>query len=1458
MHKMKVRTALTGLLLTLGLFAGLHHAHSQTSDTTGQPVMTDPNQDVSNLSDLEVELKALEMATPLAASNAPSAGNFYSAQHAPGSAEEWPPLPANMFNLPIWPLDTNVFVIDDLNFNYGGDSVKILKGSSGTLSETLVRADDEGPPTPPGGGSGGDTNLPPTPHIIPQDYGTNLWIAQWGMASNILTAIASNTVADVEYEIQTNSNLTTTNWAGTGQFILGSETTNWTQFILPPPLSTNNLFFRLQSQASSDGSGLPSWWETKYFGTNEVNPNAPDGASDGWSIYQKFELGFDPRDYYTPLAPQLSLSYNVFNGVATLNWTPVLTPVTSYTVERIDVYYTFKTTNTFSLAGSVNSLQDAAPTFYTSAWANGLEYIVYSYYTIQAQYSSGNSAWSDPVILRPDALAVVNLLPGPSGSAYLAVASLPSKTATLRFSRIDPTAESHGDYSSDDNLNIPVAALTNGIYELPTSITGDPTDAYGTNLYQWQVQLVDESGATNPPENLAYNYFSAVGNFGLVAPYVDGRIQLKQNLAFLLRAGLPNAQFQYQEESSIYNDLYTNPVDYAYSGFNQTPSFNAYANVFDPLTPFENNYFFRNFVFSLSDVDSSGRMATGIGDDSEGNGEFTLTINVPPVYQFQSSMISGTNASAVLYTNEDSWLASYPLTDNGLDLGISSYYDGNSYYAMTNDVKNIFGLLFLSVKLAWGNSGGDDVTLPSPGVVEDNEGGYVYPQAAQPQYQTTAYDFWIEALNGVSLSTPPLPGNPAFTTTNASQMIFAPVGSGIQIAGYAKLALLNGFSGKYAYLGQYFNKAYEVDTNGAVTTNTTGVLSPYGNFFATQPGTVALTTMPDPDTGQQGTCAVYCVSLALDKNHDGAINSSFNSPDATSPGSPYVFWCNNNYDRLTLDSDDNTNYDDDVEVADCPATPGIAMPDYNYRDAYAHRVIPCVRDLQDFARLWVCGVTTNLLAGLPPGSTVALNWGDIGNPNDNNPTIDVFTAADANGGMGYLTNETVADQQTNISYFPYIGTVGPGSNLVLNASQFANRWAGNHFIWCGLKNGIGSLNLTISDANNNVLVQATAYIQIKDIKQMYERWTIGDDPKDAPLTNALLATDDGYPANIPGFQYPLPNNTNTAYILLVHGWNNEIWNKDRFAESAFKRLYWQGYSGRFGSFRWPTTYGFTGSLWQALTDPDSYDDGEHQAWQSAQGLMNKLVNLNTEYPGHVYVLAHSMGNVVASEALRLAAQANTGQIVKTYIASQGAISAHGYDSTVTSPYLLPFTYKYPSGALSGLGTKNYGPYAPDIYVNRMTNNVYAVGERINFYNVNDFALAMPRWGFDSILRPNHYSGGYNFYNGSVNDAAPWNNFEFVFYGDTPTTYFNIVSSLSDRYQVLAYAAPSYSTPLGATPGIANFANLNLSEVWLPDPTGNNYSAHFWHSAEFRGDCWQEWGYWNTLLHSDSQGFNINP
>jgi len=79
--------------------------------------------------------------------------------------------------------------------------------------------------------------------------------------------------------------------------------------------------------------------------------------------------------------------------------------------------------------------------------------------------------------------------------------------------------------------------------------------------------------------------------------------------------------------------------------------------------------------------------------------------------------------------------------------------------------------------------------------------------------------------------------------------------------------------------------------------------------------------------------------------------------------------------------------------------------------------------------------------------------------------------------------------------------------------------------------------------------------------------------------------------------------------------------KNWFAETEFKRLYWQGYQGRFGLFRWPTTD-------QTLTYLTAFDNSENHAWASATGLLNLITNLNAKYPGNVYLTAHSQGTVV--------------------------------------------------------------------------------------------------------------------------------------------------------------------------------------------------------------------------------------
>jgi len=567
--------------------------------------------------------------------------------------------------------------------------------------------------------------------------------------------------------------------------------------------------------------------------------------------------------------------------------------------------------------------------------------------------------------------------------------------------------------------------------------------------------------------------------------------------------------------------------------------------------------------------------------------------------------------------------------------------------------------------------------------------------------------------------------------------------------------------------------------------------------------------------------------------------------------SPFIFWANNDYDRVAFDSNDGTNYEDSVQIGGCPARPNTPTPDCNYSNmlanGYSYRAIPTKRDLQDFFRLWVCGITTNLLAQLPSGSTVTLSWGDVGNPNSGNPTIDLFTAADPDGGIGYLTNETVAAQQTNAIQCPYIGRLAPGGSIQLNASQF-NGWAGSHFIMCGVNYGNGGLNLTIKDGSGNVLAQSTSYLQIVDIKQMYERWTVGDNPNNPPTNTACLATEN-LPVGAPAFQYAHPQDTNTPYILFVHGWNMATWEKDRFAESAFKRLYWQGYQGRFGSFRWPTDNGFTG-LWQIIAtnsaEKDNYDSSEYQAWQSAQGLLNKLNNLNAQYPGHVYLLAHSMGNVVANEALRLSGNA---EVVNTYVASQAAVTAHTYDTNVPNYSFVYFAYGIPL---------SLSPDTPNIYGNWFAGNGGAAGAIVSFYNTNDYALQRSVWQLNQLLKPDHsvLEGGLSWtygYSGSVSDPAPWNNFYKE--STNSTSYFNIVTSLKNRYEVMGFAAQPYTTALGATPGVANLTkNVNLMGVWPSDPSGKNYTEHFYHSAEFRGDNPLQRSYWSELLGAGA--FNL--
>jgi hypothetical protein len=108
----EIRTLLVGMVAGVGLIADLHLIQAQTM------VSSLSARQVNAMSDLQVMLQAVESVPPAPASTAPRGSTFYSAQHPPGSRQQWPALPANSYQLPVWNLGDGIFLLDDRNLDY--------------------------------------------------------------------------------------------------------------------------------------------------------------------------------------------------------------------------------------------------------------------------------------------------------------------------------------------------------------------------------------------------------------------------------------------------------------------------------------------------------------------------------------------------------------------------------------------------------------------------------------------------------------------------------------------------------------------------------------------------------------------------------------------------------------------------------------------------------------------------------------------------------------------------------------------------------------------------------------------------------------------------------------------------------------------------------------------------------------------------------------------------------------------------------------------------------------------------------------------------------------------------------------------------------------------------------------------------------------------------------------------
>jgi len=537
----------------------------------------------------------------------------------------------------------------------------------------------------------------------------------------------------------------------------------------------------------------------------------------------------------------------------------------------------------------------------------------------------------------------------------------------------------------------------------------------------------------------------------------------------------------------------------------------------------------------------------------------------------------------------------------------------------------------------------------------------------------------------------------------------------------------------------------------------------------------------------------------VDVNRDGVIDGN----DVTTADQPYRFWVNNDHD----------GYDSSIsDYADLDPT---SVSDAN------NTAIPCTRDLEDYSRLWIN--TKGIKPELQNGTfLLALEWKNT----TGTPAIRLFPAVETNGGTLYLTDESTALAQSNAPYGhciidSYVGQDKVAGNLpfIIPTNFWATAASGtdtNYFLFDAVSRGSGQLVVAVykKDGVTKLAEGPPLYLKLQDVKEMYERYTVGEDPSSAPASTASLVADPySYDSTIPA-----ENN----YILFVHGWNLATWEKDAFAETAFKRLYWQGYKGHFGSFRWPTGYGFSGDI-SGILDADNFDNSEFNAWSSGTGLLGLLNSLNSTYSGHVYLIAHSMGNVVAGEALRLA---GSSQVVNTYVAMQGAIASHAYD---------PTTYARTNDLnLYGIG---YNSHAPNFYASYYTNGApcyfngtAGAGSYINFYNSQDYALA--RWEVDEDFKPDGHAGFS--YNSSSNE----------FYLTGTELYFP-----NDTYVIFPYCATAFCYGLGEQGNVSGAFKVGLTfqqvDLGVTFGFGNTHADH---SAEFNSDNMNRAAFWDTLLN----------
>ncbi len=555
-------------------------------------------------------------------------------------------------------------------------------------------------------------------------------------------------------------------------------------------------------------------------------------------------------------------------------------------------------------------------------------------------------------------------------------------------------------------------------------------------------------------------------------------------------------------------------------------------------------------------------------------------------------------------------------------------------------------------------------------------------------------------------------------------------------------------------------------------------------------------------------------NLSVDANRDGEI--TLDGRDRTTQQRPFRFWVNNDQD--------------DVEV-DEPAV--VQVP-----DSFERNTIQTMRDLEDFCRLKLSlGFDITRLRSGEIQIGLRFRSAALGNP-----AIRIWpNQSVADGNADYLTGPLSAGRQMGETV---IGIASSQHTALIPPSFWESRIEPTaHLIFEGVGKGLGELAVTLHDQDGQLIGQAGGlWLHLLNVREMYQRARIVSEPGQVPHPwddDPSMQIWEWDPWDWSYAHDPRAENVTTIF---VHGWRLTYATYLNWADTSYKRLWHQGFKGRFYTFRWPTFSGdnnvFPDNTDEWLEENSeapyviappggfTYNHSEYRAWLCGPALANFVNQLPN--PGRRSLFAHSMGNVTAGSALR------AGMSVQFYAMCNAAMSAMAYDP---NPELRNVDRIFPFGAAPVTPDTDPDPAIRSGYGLENKFNLVTMPEVFNFGLPDDQAL--DRWVSNNLyLKPQivQLDWGLPSYSYSPNPLSS------PYYKLACNTGLATVREITALPEAMAYVTKSRTRTAGAdlrTRGCIIEENVVSMAAWFNEI----------HSAQWRWNNQSTHMFWQELFES---------